>query len=742
MAKRTSIKRRLFVFSIVFFLVILIAGNITFVASMQNIARLNKMNDLKQLIEIEKSKLESLVNSEIAIVLKMAGSPLIQQYLLNPTEPNLEELALREIAEYRSAFASNSVFWVSDADKKFYSDNAYAYTVDVNDPNNYWYKMTLNETEKFNFNINYNPDLKKTMLWLNAPVFDGKNKKKPVGILGTGVDLTSFINSIYKGYSNAADMYFFNNLGEITGAKNASIVADKMVIGKALGEIGDEIFKIAKGLSPEQTQNISMPNEEIAISTVPTLGWYIAVIHPLNMNDYLKNNMTIIFSAMMLAIALIFIIFNVFIGKIIKPLKKTALTLNTVSTDWDLTHRITEQSKDEIGAIADSFNKLMDALRRPISEAQACANTLSSASEELYKVSNKLSSSSEKTVKQSTEAADTTGQITANIQAIASGAEQASANANEVTSAAEQMAVNINAMASGAEQASLNASEVTGAAKQMSANMNTIAVAVEEMSSSISQIAGNALDARKITEDAITKSGDATKVMDKLGMAAKEIGKVTIIIKKIADKTSLLALNATIEAASAGSAGKGFAVVAEEIKELAQQSANNADDIAHKIENIQEGTGEAARVINDVSGIITKINQSVDAIAGHVEQQTKASNEISSNGAQTNTEAKRVASAIGEVARGANEIASNVTLANTGAKRVVSAIGEVAKGTNDVSKNASDAAKGVGSVSHNIINMSEVAKDSAQSAKQVNLSAADLSKFAEELKNTVRQFKI
>jgi len=709
---------------------------------MQNIARLNKMNDLRQVIEIEKSKLESLVNSEIAIVLKMSGSPLIQQYLLNPTEPNLEKLALQEIAEYRSAFASNSVFWVSDTDKKFYSDDAYAYTVDVKNPNNYWYKMTLNETEKFNFNINYNPDLKKTMLWLNAPVFDGKNKKKPVGILGTGVDLTSFISSIYKGYSNVADMYFFNNLGEITGAKNTSIVADKKVIGKELGEIGDEILKVAKGLSPEQTQNISMPNEEIAISSIPTLGWYIAVIHPLDMNDYLKNDTTVIFGAMMIAVALIFIIFNVFIGRIIKPLKKTALTLNTVSTDWDLTHRITNNSKDEIGAIADSFNKLMDALRRPISEAQACATTLSSASEELYKVSNKLSSSSENTVNQSTEAADTTKHITGNIHAIASGAEEASANANEVANAAEQMALSITSMADSAKRASLNASEVTGAAKQMSANMNTIAVAIEEMSSSIRQIANNAGDARKITEDAISKSSDANKVMDKLGLAAKEIGKVTILIKKIADKTSLLALNATIEAASAGDAGKGFAVVAGEIKELAQQSANNADDIAHKIENIQEGTGEATKAINDVSGIIAQINQSVEAITGHIDQQTKASNEIANNVAQTNVEAKRVASAIDEVARGANEIASNVTVANTGAKRVVSAIGEVAKGTNEVSRNASDAANGIGSVSHNIVSMSEVAKDSAQSAKQVNLSAADLSKYAEELNNTVRQFKI
>ena len=686
MAKKTSIKRRLFVFSIVFFLVILIAGILTFVASMQNIARLNKMNDLRQLIEIERAKLESLVNGEIAIAVKMAGSPLIQQYFLNPTEPDLEKLALQEIAGYRSAFASNSVFWVSDIDKKFYSDDAYAYTVDINDPNNYWYKMTMYETEKFNFNINYNPDLKKTMLWLNAPVFDGKNKKKPVGILGTGVNLTSFMNSIYKNYSNAADMYFFNNLGEITGAKNASIVTDKMLLGKALGEVGDEIFKVAKGLSPEQIKNISIPSGEIAVGTIPTLGWYIVAIYPLDMNDYLKNDMTVIFSSMMIAIALIFIIFNVFIGRIIKPLKTAALTLNTVSTDWDLTHRIADQSKDEIGDIAHSFNKLMDALRHPIAEAQACTTTLNSASEELYKVSHKLSSSSEKTVKQSTEAADTTGQISAHIHEIASGAERASANANEVASAAEQMSV----------------------------NMNTVAAAIEEMSASISEIASNAGEARKVAGEATVKSDEATNVINKLGLAAKEIGQVTEVIKKIADKTNLLALNATIEAASAGEAGKGFAVVAGEIKELANQSAASADNITSMIEGIQDGTSDAIEVIADVSSIITKINHGIEAIAGHVSQQTKASNEIS----------------------------SNVMQANTGAKRVASAIAEVAKGTNNVSRNANEVAEGATNVSDNVVDVSHVAEEAARDAGQINKFATDLSKISSDLKNTVNQFKV
>ena len=425
-------------------------------------------------------------------------------------------------------------------------------------------------------------------------------------------------------------------------------------------------------------------NMYIAVISVPnTPDWYLAStgsLDSLNKMD-LSYILILIVVSITLAITVSFVLGN----KISTGIKNVLDAIKQVSSG-DLTGRLEVKSHDEIGEMSVRFNDFLDLLQKFMRKVSDDASNFLKTSQHLTEASNSLARGSEQTVSRS----DTVANIS------------------------NQMAMNINAMASGAEQASVNANEVAGAAEQMSVNMNTIAIAIEEMSTSIGQIAGNADEARKITENATAKSGDATKVMDKLGIAAREIGHVTDVIKKIADKTNLLALNATIEAASAGEAGKGFAVVAGEIKELANQSANSADDIAHRIESIQAGTGEAVTVINDVSGIITKINQSVEAIAGHVEQQTRAS----------------------------NEIASNVAQASSGAKRVASAIGEVAKGANDVSRNASDAASGANNVSQNVAGMSDVAKDSAKSAKQVNLSAADLSKFAEDLKNTLKQFRI
>jgi len=361
--------------------------------------------------------------------------------------------------------------------------------------------------------------------------------------------------------------------------------------------------------------------------------------------------------SLLVAVLLISISFGLFLTfSITRPLHTVVSAISKMEKG-DMTVRTNLNRGDELGTLSKALDHLSTKLQTILKNLQLSSDTLAGSAEELSSIG------------------------------------------RQVTSATEQVNLNINAMASGAEEASASANDVAGTAEEMSTNMNTMAAAVEELSASISQIANNAGEANKIADEAVTKSHEATGAMSKLGTAAKEIGQVTNVIKNIADKTNLLALNATIEAASAGEAGKGFAVVAGEIKELANQSAKSADDIARRIEGIQVGTGEAVTVINDVSEIITRINHSVEVISTHVDQQTKAS----------------------------NEIASNVAQVNIGAKRVSSAIGEVAKGSKDMARSAGEVAK-------NSI--------SAENTKQINQGADELARLASDLKNVLNQFKV
>jgi methyl-accepting chemotaxis protein len=182
---------------------------------------------------------------------------------------------------------------------------------------------------------------------------------------------------------------------------------------------------------------------------------------------------------------------------------------------------------------------------------------------------------------------------------------------------------------------------------------------------------------------------------------------VTEAIKRIADKTNLLALNATIEAASAGEAGKGFAVVANEIKDLANQSATSAGDIARRIETIQQDTNSAVAVIAGVVRTIHEINDGISNIRESIGQQKTAT----------------------------QEIASNVAQASTGASRVANSIGELAKGTNDTVKNVTDASHIVEDLTHSIESIT--ANDSQSSA-----TIAALANMAEDLRKVMDGFRV
>ena len=202
-----------------FLSIILIGGSMAFILSMRQFVRLSAGDELIRMIEMAKVRLESSMNNEVTLALKMADSPLIKRYFQNPGDPQLQKTALEEIAGYRRAFASHSVFWVTDVDKAFYFDGDYKYTVDPDDPGTYWYTMTLYETERYNFNINHNRELNITNIWINAPVYD---QQKPLGIVGTSMDLFAFNAAYYGDKAGRGSLYFFNKAGEITCAWDAA----------------------------------------------------------------------------------------------------------------------------------------------------------------------------------------------------------------------------------------------------------------------------------------------------------------------------------------------------------------------------------------------------------------------------------------------------------------------------------------------------------------------------------------
>jgi methyl-accepting chemotaxis protein len=678
------------------------------------------------MLNIERNKLESSVKGEIAIALKMASSPIIIKHFLNPADSALKKMAFEELQGYRKAFGSNSIFWINDVDKKFYSDDAFVYVVDPKDKSNYWYPMTMNETDKYNFNINYNDQVKKIQLWINAVV---KNSaEKSVGIVGTGIDLTSFADAIYKDYAGKADLYFFNALDEITGAKDGNLVSEKKKLDAILGEdAAKTIADAAKSMSEGENKIFHLQSSEAVIAAVPALEWYAMAIRPVTSADY-DSAMTTFFIIVLAVIALIFVVFNALIGQMVKPLRKMTKVLHQTSEDWDLTRRLEVKRNDEIGIVARTVNEFMERLHitiKTLSGMSEGEGDLTIRFEEMGKgdfgemakglnnLMEKLHSTIKTTQSEAKNLSSTSSALFELSSVLSHSSETTLAESISVLRQSKDTSENVHGIASEAERASSGAAELSATAEQMGSNMKTVIKAVEEMNDSFNKINANTRESKTIAGRAVERASAAIDAMDALDASMGEIGQFTNIIKSVAKKTNLLALNASVEAARAGEAGKSFSVVASEVKNLANQSASNANDITQRIENIQAKTADAVSVIREISNVIKKMGELANSISESVERQVKVSDDLANRAKQTNVGAQHVVHAIGDVAASITTSAKHANIAAEGARRVSNSIGVI--------RNAAE----------------KTTADSTELKKAAN----SLKNMAEHLDSIVRRFK-
>jgi methyl-accepting chemotaxis protein len=192
------------------------------------------------------------------------------------------------------------------------------------------------------------------------------------------------------------------------------------------------------------------------------------------------------------------------------------------------------------------------------------------------------------------------------------------------------------------------------------------------MTSTIGEIAQNSEKARRITDEATRQAAKITEQINELGVAAREIGKVTETITEISSQTNLLALNATIEAARAGSAGKGFAVVATEIKALAQQTAAATEDIKARIAGVQSATTGGIAEIEKISHVILEVSAIVASIAAAIEEQSTATQHIARNIAEASVGVTDANSRVAETSHVSREIAKDIVSVDQSAREMAS----------------------------------------------------------------------
>lgn len=341
--------------------------------------------------------------------------------------------------------------------------------------------------------------------------------------------------------------------------------------------------------------------------------------------DYRK---TMMLSLVSILAGLVFgITFGTIITRSMGRSAKEVMEASSRLAEGDLTARAHNHGKDELGRIAESFNKIGESLSSVIGLVNQTAGQVAVAATQLSTTSHQM----------------------------ATCAEEVAAQAGTMATAGEEMAATAGEIARNcgmAAEESKNADETAAAGARIVENTREVML----------RIAG--------------KVKDSANSVESLGSRSDQIGVIIGTIEDIADQTNLLALNAAIEAARAGEHGRGFAVVADEVRALAERTTAATREIGEMIRGIQNETREAVETMEESvrevetgsseagrSGeALQSIRDQVSAVAMQVSQMATAAEQQTATTAEISNNILQITQVVQETARGAQESASSAAM--------------------------------------------------------------------------------
>ncbi len=302
--------------------------------------------------------------------------------------------------------------------------------------------------------------------------------------------------------------------------------------------------------------------------------------------------------------------------------------------DGDLTAHATV-TEDITGAIADSINYTIDALRSLVTQINDTTVQVSSAAHETQATAMHLAEASEE-------------------------------QATQITTAS----IAVNEMASSIEEVSSNANNLADEASKS-----------VKIANSGSQVVQDAISGMDTIREQIQET---SKRIKRLGESSQEIGDIVEIINDISEQTNILALNAAIQAAMAGDAGRGFAVVADEVQRLAERSGNATKQIEALVKTIQADTNEAVISMERSTSEVVQGAQLAENAGGALEEIEQVSTSLANLIQAISDTTKQQSGAAINISDSMNVVQEITTQTSAGTNETAASIGNLAELANDL----------------------------------------------------------
>ena len=325
------LRKAIILFSALLFVVIAFCSSAAYYFAMRKILNESLAQELRQTMDTRRLTLKAELDKEILLLKVLSEYPAVRDYFLNPEDEKRKEECFALFEHHKEYFQSGIINWINVMDSNYYVNGKLMEKYNASNPSHSWFFEALENKNPPAIKVAYDY-LNRYIydLYIDYPVY---SEGKTIGVISGRISLLKFINRLEL----PENIFIFDKDGIIISAADKKIVQEQKRLKDLFAAQGEQVFEGILGMNKNSSRIFDFGDVQYVVNSMEKLDLFLVAKDKVDIRKIIEERASIVFLALLLLVLFVFIVFNKFIGRVLKPINRNMLSYIETSLLDELT---------------------------------------------------------------------------------------------------------------------------------------------------------------------------------------------------------------------------------------------------------------------------------------------------------------------------------------------------------------------------------------------------------------------